>query len=128
LSWINFVIILAFSGLSLAGPLPASWHFDVAPGMWSGLFLSSLLLAGTTLVSYLLNHIGIIKIGAARASILGITVPSLTALLAWVIIQKPLQEQQFFGMLLVTLGVAALILERLRRQSKTNQPAARKLK
>jgi drug/metabolite transporter (DMT)-like permease len=126
LSWINFVLILSFSSFSLAGPFPESWRFDVAPTMWPSLLLSSLVLGGTTLVSYLLDNISIRMISAARASILGATVPALTALLAWVIIQSTLQLQQIFGMLLVTLGVTFLSVERLRRPNKTTQPTARK--
>jgi drug/metabolite transporter (DMT)-like permease len=127
LSWINFVLILSFSSFSLAGPFPESWRFDVAPNMWPSLLLSSLVLGGTTLVSYLLDNISIRMISAARASILGATVPALTALLAWVIIQSTLQLQQIFGMLLVTLGVTFLSVERLRRAAnKTTQPTARK--
>jgi drug/metabolite transporter (DMT)-like permease len=126
LSWINFVLILSFSSFSLAGPFPESWRFDVSPNMWPSLLLSSLVLGGTTLVSYLLDNISIRMISAARASILGATVPALTALLAWVIIQSTLQLQQIFGMLLVTLGVTFLSVERLRRPNKTTQPTARK--
>jgi drug/metabolite transporter (DMT)-like permease len=128
LSWINFVIILAFSGLSLAGPLPESWRFDVVPIMWPPLIITSLVLSSTTLVSYLLNQIGIAKIDAARASILGAIVPALTALLALVIIQSTLQVQQILGIVLVTLGVAALSFERWRRYTKTTQPPVRKRK
>jgi drug/metabolite transporter (DMT)-like permease len=122
-SWINFVIILGFSGLSLAGPLPESWRFEVDPDMWPSLIISSVILGAITLVSYLFNNIGISLIGAARASILGATGPALTALLALVIIQRALQPLQMFGMLLVTLGVAALSFERLRQVPKTPQTA-----
>jgi drug/metabolite transporter (DMT)-like permease len=127
LSWINFAVILAFSGISLAVPLSGSWHFDVVPSMWPSLMISSLVLGGTTFVSYLLNNIGIKLLDAARASILGATVPALTAFLGLVIIQSTMQLQQIFGMLLVTLGVAALILERWRRPAKAPQATSRKL-
>ena len=120
-SWINFVIILGFSGLSLAGPLPESWRFEVDPEMWPSLIISSVILGAITLVSYLFNNIGISLIGAARASILGATGPALTALLALVVIQRALLPLQMFGMLLVTLGVAALSFERLRQAPKTSQ-------
>ncbi|NEQ22449.1 MAG: DMT family transporter [Microcoleus sp. SIO2G3] len=122
-SWINFVIILGFSGLSLAGPLPESWRFEVDPAMWPSLIISSVILGAITLVSYLFNNIGISLIGAARASILGATGPALTALLALVVIQRALLPLQLFGMLLVTLGVAALSFERLRQAPKTPQTA-----
>jgi drug/metabolite transporter (DMT)-like permease len=96
--------------------------------MWPSLIISCLVLGGTTLLSYLFNNIGISMIGAARASILGATGPALTALLAWAIIQRALYPQQIWGMLLVSLGVAALSFERLRSQTKKAQPAVRKSK
>src|SRR5919199_1560646 len=119
LSWINFVIILTFCGISLAGPFPESWHFNVEPTMWPPLIISSLLLGGTTLLIYLLDNISIRMVSAAKASILGATVPLLTALLALVLIQSTLQLQQIFGLLLVTLGVAALRSVRSSRKPKT---------
>ncbi len=128
LSWLHFVSILVFSSLSLAGPLPESWRLDVVPSVWPELIISSLVLGGATLLSYLLNNIGLRMIDAARASLLGATVPALTALLAWVILQKTLQVQQIFGLVLITLGVVALSLEQWRRQSKAAQAAGRKVK
>lgn len=129
-SWINFAVILVFSSLSLLFPLPDAWALDVNPSMWPYLILSCLVLGLTTLAGYLLNNLGISMIGAARASIIGSTGPALTALLAWLIIGRSLKPLQFLGMLLVTAGVAALSLERMRSQgkspTKTTQPAARK--
>ena len=127
LSLMNFVIILAFSGLSLAGPVPQSWKFDVLPSMWSSLIISILILSGLTLFSYFLNNLGLRKIDAAKASILGTTVPALTALLALVTIQSHLLAAQVFGLLLVTLGVAALSFERWQRYTKRNQSATKKV-
>jgi len=128
LSWIHFVIILVFSGIGLVAPLPDSWHSDVLPTMWPSLAIASLVLGGTTLVSYFLNNIGIKAIDAVRASILGAIVPALTALLALVLIQSTMQVEQIFGMLLVTLGVAALSFERMRRHAKATQPTGRNRK
>lgn len=127
LSLMNFVIILAFSGLSLAGPVPKSWHFDVVPGMWSSLIISSVILSGITICSYCLNNLGLRKIDAAKASILGGTVPAITALLALVTIQSHLLASQVFGLLLVTLGVAALSFERWHRYAKRNQSVTKKV-
>jgi drug/metabolite transporter (DMT)-like permease len=128
LSWINFAIVLTFSSLSLAGPLPVSWRLDIDRTMWSPLIVGSLVLGGSTLVSYLFNHIGIRKIDAARASLLGATVPALTALLGFAIVRNTLGLEQTFGMLLVTLGVAALGFERWHRQTRAARPAGRKSK
>lgn len=119
LSWINFVSILVFSGLSLAVlPLPESWRFDLNPSFWPSLAIGSLVLAGTTLASRLLDTFSIKIISPVRASILGAAIPALTALLAFVLIQSSLQVQQILGMLLVTLGVAGLRFAQWRRQTK----------
>lgn len=128
LSWINFVIILTFSGISLIAPLPQSWHPEVLPPMMPILLLSSLILGGTTIASYLLNNIGIKMIDAVRASVLGAIVPAFTAFLALVVIQSTMQIEQIFGLLLVTLGVTALSFERWRRQGKSAQATGMKQK
>jgi drug/metabolite transporter (DMT)-like permease len=126
--WINYVIILAFSGISLAGPFPESWRIDIEPTMWSGLIISTVVLAATTLLSYLLNNIGLQMIDAARALILEAALPALTALLALVIIESTMQPPQIFGMVLVSLGIVAMSFDRLRRHAKATQAAGRKLK
>jgi drug/metabolite transporter (DMT)-like permease len=125
LSWIHFVVIMVFSSISLIAPLPEAWHFNVVPNLLPGLLIASLVLGGTTLVSYLLNKIGIKMIDAARASVLGAIVPALTAILALVIIQSTMEIEQTLGMLLVTLGVAALSFERMRRHAKSTQANSR---
>jgi drug/metabolite transporter (DMT)-like permease len=125
LSWINFVLVLVFSSIALVAPLPEAWQPDVIPSLFPGLLLGSLILGGTTIISFLCNNIGIKMIDAARASVLGAIVPALTALLGLVIIQSTMQAEQIFGMLLVTLGIAALSIDRLRRQRKTSPQMAR---
>jgi drug/metabolite transporter (DMT)-like permease len=125
LLWLNYVLILGFAGLSLAGPFPESWRFDVAPAMWPGLIVSCFVLAGTTLLSYLFNTLGLRQVDAARASILGATVPLLTALLAFVMIQSNMNLQQIVGMLIVTLGVVVLSFERWRRHAKAAKSPTR---
>ncbi|MEC4893357.1 MAG: EamA family transporter [Oscillatoria sp. PMC 1051.18] len=121
-SVVNFVTILIFSGLSLFIfpflPLPPTWDVSVDPLMWSNLIVSGLILGGLTLLSYLLNNIGIGLIGAARASIFGATGPVLTTILAWLIIGRPLIGIQWVGMLIVTLGVLGLSLERMWKKPK----------
>ncbi len=125
LSWINFALILVFASLGLVAPLPEAWHPQIMPQFLPGIVLGSLVLAGTTIISFICNNIGIKMIDAARASVLGAIVPSLTALLALVVIQSTMQFEQILGMLLVTLGIAALSLERLRRQRKMAQANGR---
>jgi uncharacterized membrane protein len=57
--------------------------------------------------------------------VLGAIVPALTAILALVIIQSTMEIEQTLGMLLVTLGVAALSFERMRRHAKSTQANSR---
>lgn len=125
LSWINFALMLVFSSISLIAPLPEAWHPDVIPNLLPGVLVGSLLLSGTTIISFLCNNIGIKMIDAARASVLGAIVPALTALLALITIQSTMQFEQILGMLLVTLGIAALSLERMRRQRKMAQASGK---
>jgi len=54
--------------------------------------------------------------GAARASIIASSGPVMTALLAFLLIQSPLQPVQVIGILLVTGGVTALSFERMKAQ------------
>ncbi|MEM9542106.1 MAG: EamA family transporter [Cyanobacteria bacterium P01_E01_bin.42] len=112
-SVVNFTVILLFCALSLLIPLPETMQVNVAPEMWTNVLISSLVLGGLTLLSYLANNVGISYIGAARASIFGATGPALTSLLAWLIIAKSLASKQLLGMLVVTIGVAGQNLERM---------------
>ncbi|WP_204102351.1 MULTISPECIES: DMT family transporter [Spirulina sp. CCY15215] len=123
-SVVNFAIILIFAALSLLIPLPESMQVNVVPEMWTNVLVSSLVLGGLTLLSYLANNVGISYIGAARASIFGATGPALTSLLAWLIIAKALAFKQLLGMLVVTIGVAGQNLERM----FTKKPKAMKEK
>lgn len=112
LSLINFASILVFSLVSLMFPFISS-SVNVAPEMRTEIFWSALVLGGLSLLSYLVNNIGISLIGAARASIFGATGPMFTALLAVLIIGEGLKFQELIGMLIVTAGVAAVSAERL---------------
>ncbi|MGB7441954.1 MAG: EamA family transporter [Coleofasciculaceae cyanobacterium] len=113
-SWINLVVIFTASSLCLALPLPVSWGFELDLNIeWLNLIISSFVLAGTALASYLCNHLGMGMIGAARASIIGATVPLLTTLLAFVVLEKATSELQGMGLVLVTLGVISLSCEQL---------------
>ncbi|HEY9653197.1 MAG TPA: DMT family transporter [Coleofasciculaceae cyanobacterium] len=128
LSWINCVVILAVSSLSLLAGLlgPKSWGLNLEPSIpWLSLVIGSLALGGTTFVSYLCNTIGVRAIGAAQASILGAIVPVLTAIVAWVVIKSPMPGQQIFGLILVTSGVTAFNFERWYSQVKAAQSGSR---
>jgi drug/metabolite transporter (DMT)-like permease len=91
------------------------------PSSYSGLYLAGLLLGGLTLLGYLFNNYGVRLMGAAQASIVASTGPVLTAILAQIITpgeKSTLQSIQWIGVLLVTLGVLALSLEKLRGKLK----------
>lgn len=112
---LNLAIVLIFSALGVIISFPASWGLVYAPSLGSNLMISGLVLGGVTLISYVFNTMGIAKVGAASASVLGATLPVLTALLAWILIQSPLTVSQIVGMVLVTIGVAALSIVRSRQ-------------
>lgn len=122
---LNLAIVLIFSALGVMISFPASWGVVFAPSLSSNLVISGLVLGGVALISYSFNTIGIPRSGAASASVLGATLPILTALLAWILIQSPLTVPQVVGMVLVTLGVAALTIV---RQAKPSQRESRQPK
>ncbi|NET09465.1 MAG: DMT family transporter [Symploca sp. SIO2B6] len=85
-----------------------------------GLFIGAIVLGSLTLAGYLLNNFGIRYMGAARASIIASSGPALTAFLAWTIVpgRNQLEAIQWLGIILVTVCVASLSLERLFMQQK----------
>ncbi|MBE9128969.1 MULTISPECIES: EamA family transporter [unclassified Coleofasciculus] len=116
--WLNLAIVLIVSAFSLVIPLPPSWSFEVEPSLWSSVIISGLMLGGVTLLSYVFNYLGIARLGAASASVLGATLPALTALVALILVQSTMQLWQILGMVFVTVGVAALGFERSRHPSQ----------
>lgn len=126
-SLIQFGTIFVLTSLSLIF-LPL--RVEVLPGNQPGLIMGGIVLGILTLFGYLLNNFGVRYMGAARASIVASSGPALTALLAFLITPGPrtaLQSVQILGILIVTLAVTALSLERLaiqRRSGKTT-PASR---
>jgi drug/metabolite transporter (DMT)-like permease len=126
-SVINFIIILLLSGFTLMLPLPAAFAVKVNPSMWGAIVVTALILGSLTLIGYLMTNIGIGMIGAAPFSVIGATGPALTSVMAFVIIKEALKINQILGMLLVTIGVVALSVERLRSQKK-KPPLAPKAK
>ncbi|MBD2041588.1 DMT family transporter [Microcoleus sp. FACHB-672] len=121
---VGFISILIFCSISLLVPLPRNLAVRVDSGVWPQLVVCGIVLGLFTLASYLLNNFAIRYAGAALASIIGTSGPALTALFGFLIIQETLQSKQITGMVLVTLGVAAMSVERLLGQKKPAvQPA-----
>jgi drug/metabolite transporter (DMT)-like permease len=122
---VGFLSILVFCTVSLLLPLPKGMAVDFNWSLWPSLVIGSAILGLFTLASYLLNNFAIRFAGAALASIIGTSGPALTALFGFMIIGEKLLTMQIFGMVLVTLGVAAMSVERMIAQKK---PAAQTAK
>ncbi|MGG6293044.1 EamA family transporter [Leptolyngbya sp. AN02str] len=120
-SFIQFVTIFVLANLML---IP--FGVQQPPRNLAGLLLGGLVLGTLTLIGYLLNNLGVQRLGAARASIIASSGPVLTALLAFLITPGPitaLKTVQIMGILLVTLGVIGLSFERMIMQNKPAKPA-----
>ncbi|QKQ75398.1 EamA family transporter [Nostoc sp. TCL240-02] len=116
---INFATMLLLSFICLMLPLPSNWNlivFDSSKML--ELVLSAFILGVLTLAGYLLNNVGISKLGASRSAIIGGSIPVLTVIFAGLIIQENLDIVQIMGVLLVTFGAAAFSLETMRNQPK----------
>jgi len=88
------------------------------PSSQSGLYMGGILLGVLTLLGYLFNNYGVRLMGAAQASIVASSGPVLTAIMAFLITpgeKSSLQAIQWIGVILVTVGVLALSLERLKK-------------
>ncbi|MEC4803131.1 MAG: DMT family transporter [Jaaginema sp. PMC 1079.18] len=118
LSAINFATILLFSILSFLMPFTQS-SVSINPDLKIEIVMCGLVLGGISLFSYLVNNIGISLIGAARASIFGATGPVFTALLTFLIVGEALSFPEVLGMLIVTVGVAAVSAERLLKKPQS---------
>lgn len=112
-SLVNFISIFVFAFLSLLLPWSGKLAVNVQPDMWNSIMVSGLVLGVLTLLSYLANNIGISYIGAATSSIVGSTGPMLTSLVAFLLISEALTPIQIAGMVVVTVGVLAINLEKL---------------
>jgi drug/metabolite transporter (DMT)-like permease len=110
-TWLSFAATLVLSAVSLLlwGGFSSGQEADLA---WVPLWIGGLLSAIATFSGHLLNNIGIHRIGAATASMLGATNPALTVILAWLMIQETLSGWQIAGVAIVTFSVAMLGRER----------------
>jgi drug/metabolite transporter (DMT)-like permease len=120
-SLIQFTSIFVLASLSLIF-LPLG--VEVMPDMRTGLFIGGVVLGALTLAGYLLNNFGVRFMGAAMASVVASSGPALTAVLAFLITPGPrtaLTVVQVIGIIVVTLGVSALSIEKLLLQRKANR-------
>lgn len=116
-SLVQFFTIFVLSAVILIA-LGPDLGVQVLPEQRTGFVLSGILLGVLTLVGYLTNNFGVRFMGAGLASIVASIGPVMTAFLAWILIQNQLQLVQWFGILLVTLGVGALSFERMKLQTR----------
>ncbi|MEH2123632.1 EamA family transporter [Nostoc sp.] len=121
---INFTTMLLLSFICLMLPLPSSWNLVVIdPSKMLELVLSAFILGVLTLAGYLLNNVGISKLGASRSALIGGSIPVLTVIFAGLIIQENLDIVQILGVLFVTFGAAAFSFETMRNQVKPSSPS-----
>ncbi|MFM7427729.1 MAG: DMT family transporter [Elainella sp.] len=106
-TWISFATTLLLSGLSLL-----IWNLHDPQIPWGPLWIGGFLSALVTFSGHVINNLGIRLIGATTAAMIGATNPALTVVLAWLTIQEALHGVQVVGVVIVTLGVALLSLER----------------
>lgn len=113
-SVIQFITIFVLTSLMLTIWFPVK----EPPNNLLGLLIGGIVLGSLTLVGYLLNNLGVKRLGAARASIVAASGPVLTALLAFLITDDDLQVVQWLGIILVTIGILGLSFERMTMQAR----------
>ncbi len=119
---LNFTTMLVLCFIGLLIPLPGNNGVQVTNAYnLMELVLSAFILGVLTLVGYLLNNIGIRKFGATRSALIGACVPAVTVIFAGVIIQESLQLIQIVGVLIVTLGAAAISLDKIRNRLRVHR-------
>lgn len=118
-SFINFSIAFVLSGIILLATSITGSTVEVPGGKEWTLLIWGIGLGILSVLSYIFNTQAIRYSGATLSSIVGATIPILTALFGWLIVNEPLQNNQIFGVVLVTIGAIGLSLERL-IQSKQN--------
>jgi drug/metabolite transporter (DMT)-like permease len=119
---LNFTTMLVLCFMGLLIPLPNNLGVQVNNAYnLMELVLSAFILGVLTLVGYLLNNIGIRKFGATRSALIGVSVPAVTVIFAGIIIQESLQLIQIIGVLIVTLGAAAVSLDKIRNRLKAHR-------
>ena len=112
---VPFTVVSFFTMLVLSGLSMFLVDINVEPSAELPIWLAGFFCAVLTLIGQLLINFGIHLSNASLTSLIGASNPVLTALFAWLLIQEVLQGRQIAGILLVTLGVAALGIEQIRR-------------
>ncbi len=111
-TWLSFLVTLILSMTFLG-----LWRGELGDLPWCELWVGGILSALATASGHLLNNLGIRRIGATAAAIVGATNPAFTVVLAWLTIQETLSIIQIVGVSIVTLSV--VLLSRDYRRLKT---------
>ncbi|HYW18227.1 MAG TPA: EamA family transporter [Nodularia sp. (in: cyanobacteria)] len=119
---INFTTMLVLSFICLMLPLPSNLSLVIEQSNLLELILSAFILGVLTLLGYVLQNIGIRKLGALRSAIIGAGVPILTVVFAGLILQETLEVVQIMGVVFVSFGVAAYSFEKMRTLVKPSSP------
>lgn len=122
-SLIQFVSIFVLTSICLT-LFGASLGVDIQPDNRLGLMTGGLVLGVLTLIGYLLNNFGFKIMKAAIASIVASSGPVVTALLAYFITPSDrtnLVPIQWWGIVLVTVGVGWVAIENRLRQRKMSK-------
>lgn len=106
-SLLQFGVMLGLSTVAL-GLVTVTIQPEDWPAVWGMSFVSAI----AAMTAYLLNNMGIQRVGAATASVVNSMTPILTALLAAIAIRETLTVRQLIGVVVVTIGIAALSLRR----------------
>jgi drug/metabolite transporter (DMT)-like permease len=120
---VQFGVIFIFSALFSVVFSIFIPDITVPANNFSALLLAGIILGITTLMSYLFQNLGIRFAGAASYSIVANTGPVITSILAFLMIGEVLGIVQLLGMLVVTAGVIALGVKRLRDETKAARAA-----
>ncbi|MEA5514080.1 DMT family transporter, partial [Nodularia sp. UHCC 0506] len=115
---VNFTTMFVLSFICLLLPLPNNLSLAVESSNLLELILTAFILGVLTLVGYVLNHVGIRKLGALRSAIIGAGVPILTVVFAGLILQETLEVIPIMGVIFISFGVAAYSFEKMRTQVK----------
>ncbi|MDB9373251.1 DMT family transporter, partial [Nodularia sphaerocarpa] len=115
---INFTTMLVLSFICLMLPLPSNLSLVIEQSNLLELILSAFILGVLTLLGYVLQNVGIRKLGGLRSAIIGAGVPILTVVFAGLILQETLELIQVMGVVFVSFGIAAYSFEKMRTQVK----------
>ncbi|MBE9200649.1 EamA family transporter [Nodularia sp. LEGE 06071] len=118
---INFTTMFVLSFICLILPLPSNLSIVVEQSQLLELILSAFILGVLTLLGYVLQNVGIRKLGGLRSAIIGAGVPILTVVFAGLMLQETLAIIQIMGVVFVSFGVAAYSFEKMRTQVKPSR-------